>query len=156
MILVHEDIAPYILVRGASHTDWTLSVLTFDFVPQVDFNDALSPTPTSEVQDVTFTGFNVGNTFKLDLEGVLTEAITYDTVTATLATRMARAIGNLYNTGSGEVTVVFQAGTTYRVSFNGGAARNYDMMTGFATSGSGTIAAASVANGVTRSRTHGA
>lgn len=150
MILVHEDYAPRKLVRGATDTSWTLSTITFDFVPKIDYNDALSPAATSEVQDVTFTTFSVGNTFKLDLEGVLTETITYDTVTATTATRMQKAISNLYNTGSGDVTVAFTAGTTYRVTFQNGAARNYDAMTGFATSGTGTIGVAGITNGVAR------
>lgn len=151
MIIVHEDHAPRTLVRGATDTIWTLAAITFTYVPKIDYNDASSPAVTSEVQDVTFNGvWAVGNTFKLDLEGVITEAMTYDTVTATTVTRMQKAISNLYNTGSGEVTVVFQAGTTYRVTFQNGAARNYDMMTGYATSGAGTIATALVTNGVPR------
>lgn len=150
MIVVHEDHAPRKLVRGATDTTWTLTTLTFDFVPKIDYNDASSPVPTSEVQDVTFSGFSVGNTFKLDLEGVLTESMTYDTVTASLAARLKVGISNLYNTGSGDVTVAFTAGTTYRVTFQNGAARNYDAMTGFATSGSGTIAVAVITNGVPR------
>ena len=88
MILVHEDYAPRRLVRGVADNLWTLSTITFDYVPQVDYADGSSPSPTSEVQDVTFTGMSVGQQFKLDLEGVITEAITYDTVTATLETRI--------------------------------------------------------------------
>ena len=37
MILVHEDHAPRKLVRGASHTSWTLSTITLSNVPQFDF-----------------------------------------------------------------------------------------------------------------------
>lgn len=149
-IMVHEDVSPRKLVRGTADNLWTLSAITFDYVPKVDYNDSLSPAPTSEVQDITFTAFSVGNTFKLDLEGVVTEAITYDTVTATLATRIARAIAKLYNTGSGDVTCAFTGGTTYRVTFQNGAARDYDAMTGYATTGTGTIGVAVITNGVPR------
>lgn len=150
MIIVHKDYAPRILTRGGTDATWTLGTATFDAIPQIDYNDASSPTPTSEVQDITFTSFSVGNTFRIDLEGVLSETITYDTVTATTATRIQKALSKLWNTGDGDITVVFQAGTTYRITFQNGAARNYDMMTGYATSGSGTIAFASVTNGVSR------
>jgi len=37
MILVHEDHAPRKLVRGGSHTSWTLSTITLSNVPQFDF-----------------------------------------------------------------------------------------------------------------------
>jgi len=150
MVIVHPDHAPRLLVRGANDSTWTLSTITFDFIPQIDYNDASSPTPTSEVQDVTFTSFSIGNTFKLDLEGVLTEAITYDTDTTAVANRIARALGKLWNTGNGDVTCAFQSGSTYRVTFQGAAARNYNLMTGYATTGSGTIAVTSITNGVPR------
>ena len=150
MIIVHEDHAPRKLVRGATDTSWTLSTLAFDFVPKLDYNDGLSPAPTSEVQDVTFSGFAVGDNFKLDLEGVVTENITYDSVTATLIKRLDRALSNLYNTGSGDIAVTHTGGTTYRITFQNGAARDYDLMTGFATTGTGTIGVAAVTNGVPR------
>jgi len=37
MILVHEDHAPRKLVRGGSHTSWTLSTISLSNVPQYDF-----------------------------------------------------------------------------------------------------------------------
>lgn len=150
MVIVHEDYAPRLLVRGATDATWTLSTITFDFIPQIDFNDASSPAPTSEVQDVTFTTVSVGNQFKLDLEGVVTEAITYDTVTATTANRIQKALAKLWNTADGDITVAFTAGTTYRVTFRNGAARNYDTMTGYTVVGTGTIAVAAITNGVPR------
>lgn len=150
MIVVHEDYAPRKLVRGATDATWTLSTLSFDAVPQIDYNDGSSPAASSEQQDVTFTGFNVGNTFKLDVENVTTENITYDTNATTIQNRIVKALQKLWNVGDGDITCVFTAGTTYRITFQNGAARNYDLMTGFATSGSGTIAVAAVANGSPR------
>lgn len=150
MILVHEDYAPRILVRGAADNLWTLASVTFDYVPQIDYDDGSSPSPTSEVQDIVFTGFNIGNTFKLDLENVVTEAITYDTNTSATAQRIGAALAKLYNTGSGDVTCAHTGGTTYRVTFANGAARNYELMTGYATSGTGTIAISEITGGVPR------
>ena len=37
MILVHPTFRPYKLVRGATHSSWTLSVLDFDYVPLTNF-----------------------------------------------------------------------------------------------------------------------
>ena len=151
MIIVHEDYAPYKLVRGATDATWTLAAITFDAQPQIDYNDASSPTPVSEVQDITFTTFTTGNTFKLDLENVLTESITYDaSATASTADRIQKALANLYVVRSGEVSCAFTSGTTYRVTFSGGSAKDYNTMTGFATSGSGTIAVTQITAGSVR------
>lgn len=151
MIIVHEDYSPYKLVRGATDATWTLSAITFDAQPQIDYNDASSPTPVSEVQDITFTTFTTGNTFKLDLENVLTEAITYDaSATASTADRIQKALANLYVVRSGEVSCSYTSGTTYRVTFSGGSAKDYNTMTGFATSGSGTIAITQITAGSVR------
>ena len=151
MIIVHEDYSPYKLVRGATDATWTLAAITFDAQPQIDYNDASSPTPVSEVQDITFTTFTTGNTFKLDLENVLTESITYDaSATASTADRIQKALANLYVVRSGEVSCAFTSGTTYRVTFSGGSAKDYNTMTGFATSGSGTIAVTQITAGSVR------
>ena len=37
MIIVHEDHAPAKLVRGGSHTSWTLSTITLSNIPQFDY-----------------------------------------------------------------------------------------------------------------------
>ena len=151
MIIVHEDYQPYKLVRGATDNAWTLSAISFDAQPQIDYNDASSPTPVSEVQDITFPSFSTGNTFKLDLENVLTESITYDaSATASTADRIQKALANLYVVRSGEVSCAFTSGTTYRVTFSGGSAKDYNTMTGFATSGSGTIAVTQITAGSVR------
>lgn len=43
MIIVHEDINPMKLVRGATDADWTLSYITFDYIPRYDFTIANRP-----------------------------------------------------------------------------------------------------------------
>jgi hypothetical protein len=151
MIIVHEDYAPYKLVRGSTDATWTLAAISFDAQPQIDYNDASSPTPVSEVQDITLTTFTTGNTFKLDLENVLTESITYDaSSTSSTADRIQKALANLYVVRSGEVSCAYTSGTTYRVTFSGGSAKDYQTMTGFATSGTGTIAITQITAGSVR------
>lgn len=150
MVIVHEDYEPLRLVREAA-TNWQLYSIPFTNVPQVDYDDASSPTPTSEVQTVTFTGFAEGNTFQLELNGARTGAIAYQpTSTATTAENMRRALQKLYTVGFTGVSVAFSAGTTYNVTFAGESADNYDLMVGTTLTGTGTIACATTTNGVPR------
>ena len=80
MIIVHEDVAPRKIVRGASDSTWTITDLSSSSltnIPTYDFNDASSPTPTSQVQQIVFNNANPSDRFKLSLNGVLTEEIVY-------------------------------------------------------------------------------
>jgi hypothetical protein len=47
MILVHSDIRPMELIRGATNTDWTCTYIDFDHVPQANFNFDATLTPAS-------------------------------------------------------------------------------------------------------------
>lgn len=48
MLLVHEDLEPYKLVRGATDASWTLSTLSFDHIPNYAFTLTLT-NPTSSI-----------------------------------------------------------------------------------------------------------
>lgn len=136
MILVHEDHAPALLQRTGSHTSWSLSNLTFDYIPQYDFNDGSSPSPTSEVQTITFNTFTDGQDFKLTVGGVDTENISYSTSTGTTANSIETAINDLSNIVYGDVSVSHSSGTTYQITLSGSNAKDWDQITGRATSGS--------------------
>lgn len=61
MIIVHPDLAPVKLVRGATDADWTISTLTFDSIPQYAFNLDSHPnnsetlTPSAVSGNITLT-----------------------------------------------------------------------------------------------------
>jgi len=60
MILVHEDLAPIKLVRGATDADWTISTITFDSIPLYAFtisvsNPAATITPSGVTGNLTIT-----------------------------------------------------------------------------------------------------
>ena len=133
MILVHEDHAPALLQRTGA-TTWTKTNLSFDYIPQYDFDDASSPTPTSEVQDITFNTFAAGQTFKLTLDGVDTDDISYSSSTTTMENSITDAINDLSNIIYGELTVAHTTGTTYRITLSGSNAKDWDEITGRATS----------------------
>ncbi len=78
LILVHEDMTPFKVVRGASHSTWTISAITFDFVPQHAFtitttSGAHNLTPSAVDGNVTlstsggaFAASNVGDYIEAD------------------------------------------------------------------------------------------
>jgi hypothetical protein len=53
MILVHEDLPPLKIVRGASHSAWTASALTFTSVPRNAFTTTLTNPATDITPDKT-------------------------------------------------------------------------------------------------------
>lgn len=60
MILLHEDLAPLSIVRGASHTDWTLATISFSNPPQHAFTLSTSSpsatlTPSAASGNITVT-----------------------------------------------------------------------------------------------------
>jgi len=70
LIIVHEDQRPIQIVRGASDSSWTISNITFDYVPNYAFslstsNPAASITPSDVSGKVTITAsagvFNSGH-----------------------------------------------------------------------------------------------
>lgn len=70
LIVVHEDIVPKKIVRGANDATWTISNITFDSVPQYAFtlatsNPAATLTPSDVAGKVTLTAsagvFNAGH-----------------------------------------------------------------------------------------------
>ena len=75
-LLFQSDVAPQILAR-TSDTTWTIGAIALLNIPQFDFDDATSPTPTSEVQHVNFTFDNEGDRYRISLEGVLSEELVY-------------------------------------------------------------------------------
>jgi hypothetical protein len=136
MIIVHPDHAPAELIRGGSHSSWTLSDISFDYIPQYDFDDASSPAPTSEVQEITFNSFNDGQDFKLTVGGVDTESVSYSADTDTTANTIQTAIHDLSNIVYGDVSVSHTSGTTYEITLSGANAKDWDQISGRATSGS--------------------
>lgn len=62
-IIVHEDIPPHKLVRGATDADWQFVPITFDFMPRYDFTPTssnpagtITPSATSGVITLTASG----------------------------------------------------------------------------------------------------
>lgn len=150
MIIVHENHAPALLQRLGSDTSWSLANISFDYIPQYDFNDASSPTPTDEIQVITFATVGTGSPFKLNLEGVDTESISYQD-NASGAQDIEDALLDLVNTPNTDISVSRTAANTFTVTFTGSAADDWGQMSGRVTDGSGgTITVSTTQDGVSR------
>jgi hypothetical protein len=135
MILVHEDHAPALLQRMGSPSSWAISNISFDYIPQYDFDDGSSPTPTSEVQEITFNSFTEGQDYKLTVGGIDTDNIAYSSDTGTNEDRITTAINDLVNIVYGDVAVAHTTGTTYEITLSGANAKDWQQITGRSTSG---------------------
>lgn len=146
MLLVHEDHAPKILSYSGS--TFTLTTVTFVEIPQYDFDDGSSPTPTSEVQQIVFTSIGANATYKLTLEGIDTYELTYQD-NASGAGDIQAALIDLLNTPDTGIAVVRSAANTFDVTFSGAAAKDWRLIVGRRTdAGTGTIAATETTTGV--------
>lgn len=64
VIVVHEDLEPVRILRGATDSDWTASAIVFDFIPKYAFNfDTHNPTftitPSATSGNITITASSV-------------------------------------------------------------------------------------------------
>lgn len=154
VILTHREVEQRRLVRGADHDEWTISAVPTINVPELDFNDADSPTPTSHVVDLTFTDFDEGNRYRLELNNFETPEITYTAAsTAANERRIQAELLLLPPTGFAEasITVAHTGGTTYRITFSGESADAYEPMTGRNTDKTtGSITTTTITPGVAR------
>jgi len=128
-IIVHPDVEPRTVAR-TSDADWEITSWGATNLPQFDFDDASSPTPVAEVQDITFTASGVGDRYKLGLEGLLTEELIIASGTTTNADNIRRGLQDVIQRGGSGVTVSFTGGTTYRITLGNEAAKDWKLITG--------------------------
>ena len=105
LIIVHEEHEPARLVRGATDADWSLTDIPFINITQLNFNDTSSPAATSYIATLTFVSFSEGDRFQIDIDGAITETISYTTVTATLFKNIQREVQKLFILGETGVSV---------------------------------------------------
>lgn len=156
IIAVHEDYAPRRLVRGTNEAVWTISLVPFTGVPQYDYADAGSPTPTSAVQVITFSaGWVQGDTFQFELDGARSGEIVYSgdtgaTDQAATAENIRRAVQDLWVVPAFTGVSVARTGALqYTITWAGGSAKAYKLGSVVPLVRSVTTALATVANSVT-------
>ena len=114
MILTHEDLTPLKIVRGASNSTWTVSVLTFTNPPQYPFSTTLTNpggtiTPSGTTGNVTITAsasiFHDGRSSTAQAGGSAT--ITLDSgASSTDDIFISATITTTGGTGSGQTRII--------------------------------------------------
>jgi hypothetical protein len=91
LIMAHQSVAQIAVIRQnsplvfpttsanyAAYYNFQPFPIIFDFIPQIDFDDVNSPTPTADIQTfATNNGWNAGDTFTITLLTDTTGPITY-------------------------------------------------------------------------------
>lgn len=157
MLMFHEDKPSQRLINLSTDEDWFLDEIPWVNIPQYDYNDDLSPTPVADVQRMTLTSFVAGDTFQLDIEGVLSKNITYagdataDQRDSTVF-NIQKNIQDMPVVGDTGVSVSYVSAGVFDITIDGESAKDFELFSGFATSGtaSKTIAFAKTANGSPR------
>lgn len=132
-ILTHPDLQPRTITR-TSDTDWLLTPITFGIftnIPRFDYDDGSSPTPTDEIQTLTFTNNIEGDRYKLALDGILSEELVFAGDASTNQDNIQKALQDLPNTGKEGITVTGSA--PFTVTFSGNSAFPFELITGTAT-----------------------
>ena len=141
MLMFHEDHAPIRIINTSGNV-FTIDEIPFLNVPQYDYDDSLSPTPTNEIQVFTLTNTHwaTGDRFQIDVEGILSKNITYagDSTTAEQSATVANIQRNLQEMPSfGDTGVaVARTGTKqYTMTISGESTKPFELFSGFVTLG---------------------
>lgn len=133
LFIVHEDYPPRYVVDEFAGEDLQTGEVVFESLPQYDYGDDLSPTPTSEIQVITFdSNWTQGDTFQLELDGARTGLISYAGDTGafdqtTTANNIAREVQKLYTVpGFTGVSCARTAAREYTVTFADASADTYE------------------------------
>ena len=151
MLLFHEE-HPSKRIINSGHTIvsandsiFQIDNIPFLNIPQFDYDDALSPTPVDEIQDLELdhgSGHNweIGDTFQIDVEGVLSKNITFagdgnaDQQSSTVF-NIQRNLQEMPVFGETGVNVVRTGTRTYRITISGESTKAFELFSGFPTTG---------------------
>lgn len=162
MVVVHGNYAPQFLVRlssplavGVAHqTYYNFQTFLGQFtgIPQVDYADTSSPTPTSDLQTLTFnSNWNPGDTFTMTIQSDTTGPIVYAGDNAQTAKAIAKAVQALWVVnGFTGVSCTSNGGFAYTLTFAKDAAAPIGQIAITSLSSSATATASETQVGVSR------
>jgi hypothetical protein len=135
MLMFQEDNIPQRIINTTT-TTFTVDDIPFLNVPQYDYDDAESPTPTSYVTTLTLTHFEVGDRFQIDVEGVLSKNITLTGSASSTAANIQRNLQEMPIFGDTGIAVT-GGPTAFTITVSGESTKSFELWSGFATSDSG-------------------
>ena len=158
MLLFHEEHPPQRIITDGldALNSFIVDPIPFVNVPQYDYNDDSSPTPVAEVQELTFAHFADGNTFQLDVGGILSKNITFagDSTAdeqASTAENIRKNLQDMPNFGNSGISVSRTDVAEYTITFDGESAQPLELLSGFATATTNINSSAAI--GVVRTAT---
>ena len=138
MLMFHEDHHPKRIIHTGTSI-FAIDDIPFLNVPQYDYDDASSPTPTPYVTTMAFANTYAGNRFQIDVEGVLSKNITFGTNASSTAFNLQKNLQEMPIFGDTGITVTgTQSGSgsgSFTISVGGESADNFEAWTGFITTG---------------------
>ena len=139
LLLFQQDLEPQRVINLGTDTDWTTDVVPFTNVPQYDYDDFQSPVPVNEIQVMTLNSFVSGDTFQIDIEGILSKNITFAGGTAgdqANSTRfnLQKNLQEMPVFGETGVAVT-GSGSVFTITISGESTKDFELFSGFATSG---------------------
>jgi hypothetical protein len=135
MLMFHENQIPQRIINTGGDV-FVIDNIPFLNVPQYDYDDSLSPTPTSYVTTLTLTHFDVGDRFQIDVEGVLSKNITLTGSASSTAANIQRNLQEMPIFGDTGIAVT-GGPTAFTITVSGESTKSFELWSGFATSDSG-------------------
>jgi hypothetical protein len=136
MLMFQEDQIPQRIINTGENDSFSVDDIPFLNVPQYDYDDSLSPTPTSYVTTLTLTHFDVGDRFQIDVEGVLSKNITLTGSASSTAANIQRNLQEMPIFGDTGIAVT-GGPTAFTITVSGESTKSFELWSGFATSDSG-------------------
>ena len=135
MLMFHEDHASKRIINTTT-TTFAIDDIPFLNVPQYDYDDSQSPTPTDYITTMTLGHFEVGDRFQIDVEGVLSKNITLTGSASSSAANIQRNLQEMPIFGDTGVAVT-GGNSVFIITVSGESANSFELWSGFATSDSG-------------------
>jgi len=133
MLMFHENHHPIRIINTGNDV-FTIDDIPFLNVPQYDYNDASSPTPTSYVTTMTLLHFDAGDRFQIDVEGVLSKNITLTQSASSSSANIEKNLQEMPIFGDTGVSVTSSNNANFTITVSGESAKSFELWSGFATS----------------------
>lgn len=141
MLMFHEDHASKRIINTGGDV-FVIDDIPFLNVPQYDYDDSQSPTPTNYITTLTLGNFSVGDRFQIDIEGVLSKNITFAgdanaNEKSSSAANIQRNLQEMPIFGDTGVSVSRTGTAAYTITVSGESTKSFELWSGFATSDAG-------------------
>jgi hypothetical protein len=136
MLLFHEEHPPKRIINDGvdSSSSFAIDDIPFLNVPQFDYDDALSPTPTPYQTTMTLAHFSPGDRLQIDVEGVLSKPITITGSASSSSANIERNLQAMPVFGETGVVVTSSNNINFVITVSGESANTFEAWSAFPTS----------------------